>query len=123
MDQKNNNHHEYNPGNGFLMGLIVGGIATLLFTTKKGREIVKDLTEKGFERLEDLQDSIEEAVEIEDVAENDYLEPQSRPAELEENGKLPVKELKDEKIPEKKREAVSAAKPRRVVKRFFRKKN
>ena len=63
MDRKNNcNHrHQKNHGNGFILGVIVGVILTLLFTTKKGREIVKELTEKGLDKLSDLQGVMDEA--------------------------------------------------------------
>ena len=48
MEYRNNNHNGSGLGSGFLLGVIVGVIITLLFTTKKGREIVKELTEKGY---------------------------------------------------------------------------
>ena len=36
MDKQQNNHHGL--GNGFMLGLLVGVVVTLLFTTKKGRD-------------------------------------------------------------------------------------
>jgi gas vesicle protein len=55
------NSHKSSNGNGFLLGVIVGVIVALLFTTKKGREIVKELTEKGLDRFSDLQGVMNEA--------------------------------------------------------------
>lgn len=72
MDEKRDHNHQ--SSNGFLMGVIVGAAATLLFTTKKGREIVKDLSDKGFEKLSEWEETIEKQESIEDV-ENDYIEP------------------------------------------------
>lgn len=76
MDHHNENHHDH-PGNGFLLGLIIGGVATLLFTTKKGREIVKDFVDKSLEKYSDLEKSVERAEkDYEDVIDGeDYLEP------------------------------------------------
>lgn len=70
-----NHRDNHNSGNGFLLGLIVGGVATLLFTTKKGREIVKDLSDRGLERLSELQDAMEEAKKgYEDTENEDYIQ-------------------------------------------------
>ncbi len=110
-----------NSGNGFLIGLILGSFATLLFTTKKGREIVKDFTEKGVEKLSELQSNIDKAVVTEKV-ENDYLEPEDRLQQQSEpeKPKLLAKEVKTDKANTSKKESVSVAKTPRTVKRFFR---
>lgn len=128
MDNPNNNNQN---NNGFLLGLIIGGVATLLFTTKKGREIVKDLTEQGIERISDLQGKMDKAVvEYEDVPGEDYVEPEERVAETPEpeKPKLLAKEsvssataAKSEKV-HKEKEVPFPPKPQRTVKRFFRKK-
>lgn len=112
MEDRHNHNHP--PSNGFLMGVIVGGIATLLFTTKKGREIVKDLADKGLEKYSDLQKTVEKTKqEYEEVIEgDDYLEP----VEVEKI-KLAKEIKKDEdKIP-------TPSKPHRADKRFFRKRS
>ncbi len=82
MEHKDRNH---NHGNGFILGLIIGGVATVLFTTKKGREIVKEITEKGFEKIADLQEGIEETVELEEGGKGDYLAPMDRSVPLEDD--------------------------------------
>ena len=83
--EKNNNHNGH--GNGFVPGVIVGVIVTLLFTTKRGREIVKDMAEKGLDKFAELQkamneassdmveavDEMEEALEEEMVEGEDYV--------------------------------------------------
>lgn len=113
MDHKDNNHY-HPPSNGFLMGVILGAVATLLFTTRKGREIVKDLADKGFEKYSDLEKALEKKTdEYEEIIEgDDYLEP----VEVE-KVKLAKEIKKDEdKIP-------TPPKPHRAVKRFFRKRS
>ena len=81
MDHKANNHHDHT-GNGFLVGVIIGGVATLLFTTKKGREIVKDLTSKSLDKFSEIQKNLDETVDFEEVDGGDYVEPEDRPAKL-----------------------------------------
>lgn len=49
----NERHHS---GNGFLFGIIVGVLLTLLFTTKKGRNILKTLADEGVDSINDLLD-------------------------------------------------------------------
>lgn len=77
MEQKHKcNHHSH--GNGFLVGVIVGVILTLLFTTKKGREIVKELTAKGLDAFSDFQkvmnETISDAKEATDEMEEELVE-------------------------------------------------
>jgi hypothetical protein len=58
MERNNHNQNNGN-GSGFLLGVIVGVILTLLFTTKKGREILKEVLEKGVEKFANLEDLME----------------------------------------------------------------
>ncbi|HVF69339.1 MAG TPA: YtxH domain-containing protein [Xanthomonadales bacterium] len=120
MDRKENNH-DHN-GNGFMLGVFLGSIATLLFTTKKGREIVKDMTEQGLEKFSELQDNIDKAVVTEEVEENDYIEPVDRPDQPKEieKPKLLAKDKKPEKNHSEKEESIQSPKPHRAVKRLFR---
>jgi esterase/lipase len=48
--------------NGFVWGLLLGGLITLLFTTERGRKILKEATAFGLEALEKLA---EEAQDLE----------------------------------------------------------
>ncbi|OGH44586.1 MAG: hypothetical protein A3J14_00625 [Candidatus Levybacteria bacterium RIFCSPLOWO2_02_FULL_37_18] len=55
----NNNHDNHNSnafGNGFLLGAILGGVGVFLFGTKKGKRLLKTLTEEGIEGISDLED-------------------------------------------------------------------
>lgn len=110
MEQKHHNNAGF--GNGFVIGLLVGIIATLFVTTKKGREIFRELTDKGLNKFEDLerklQETEEEFTEVDD--ESEYLEPE------------PVKEAPKAQSPEKKHEASPSQTPHKEsrVRRFFR---
>lgn len=74
MEEKNHNHNGFS--NGFLLGLLVGILATLLVTTKKGRELLKEFTEKGLDKFSDLENKLqaevaEKAEEYEEFSEED----------------------------------------------------
>jgi gas vesicle protein len=61
MENNNNNHN--GSGNGFLLGVIVGVLATLLFTTKRGRAILKDVMERGIDKFANLEELMRETEE------------------------------------------------------------
>ena len=81
-------------GGGFLLGVIVGVLITLLFTTKRGREIFKDVLEHGVEKFSNLEDLMREVQEKEAVEpeENDFVPTQPvPPAVVAEQKKAEVK--------------------------------
>jgi gas vesicle protein len=45
-------------GSGFLLGLLIGILVTLLITTKKGREILKELMDKAIKKISDFEESV-----------------------------------------------------------------
>lgn len=76
--------------NTFVMGILVGVALTLLLTTKKGRKLLKLLTEEGADRIskwEDMlqkaqEEAIEEDLEEEEIVESEeYVEPAERQVE------------------------------------------
>lgn len=60
-----------NSGNGFLLGMIVGGAIVFLLGTDKGRAILKSLTDEGISGLSDI---------LENVEEEEYYEEESKEA-------------------------------------------
>jgi gas vesicle protein len=60
MDQQSNKSQK-SGGNGFILGVIVGVMIALLFTTKKGRAILRDITEKGIDKLSSLEELTKKA--------------------------------------------------------------
>jgi gas vesicle protein len=77
MEEK---HHQ-GGGNGFLAGVIVGVVITLLFTTKKGREIFKDTVDRAIDKFNNLQDKVETKLDEQEVFDDedegdDYVKPE-----------------------------------------------
>lgn len=82
-DNRDVRNHDASNGwsSGFLFGLLVGVALTLLFTTKKGRRILKALTDEGMHKLSQWEDLVEKlpenmdpaAREIEEEAEDTYV--------------------------------------------------
>ncbi|MGI8419572.1 MAG: hypothetical protein ACR2LN_02910 [Candidatus Levyibacteriota bacterium] len=70
MEQRN--QQQGGQGNGFLLGVIVGVLITLLFTTKRGRAILKDVMEHGFEKFSNLEKLMQEIQEKELIEEEDH---------------------------------------------------
>ncbi|MEK7571055.1 MAG: YtxH domain-containing protein [Patescibacteria group bacterium] len=117
-----NKQSSNNLGSGFFLGLIVGVIVTLLFTTKKGRKILHNLTEKSMDKVSTIENRFHE------VKENVKEDIQSLKADLEEIEEdirdTIVDELPDKKIVHHKphvHEEEDAKKS--PVKKFFSKKN
>lgn len=80
MDKnKHECHHERGSGNGFLLGVLVGVVLTLLFTTDKGRKILKELSENGLEALDDRLRNFEEGDENVVADEEDHEKMEVRP--------------------------------------------
>lgn len=79
MEHNNNqNNQNGNGGGGFLLGVMVGVAITLLFTTKKGREIFKDTVNRALDKVSELQNTVEESVQFddEDIDGDDYIKPE-----------------------------------------------
>lgn len=70
------NEKQNKSSNGFLLGMIVGGSLVFLLGTKKGRKILKNLSENGLEALEGILDieEIESLYDGEDMSEVDSEE-------------------------------------------------
>lgn len=62
MNNNGNNNQHSNGGfiNGLLLGVIIGGGAVFLLGTKKGKKLLKTLTEEGLEGISELEDLLEE---------------------------------------------------------------
>ena len=50
MDNKNGHHG----GNSFIWGLLIGAVLASLITTKRGRQIIRELTDLGIEIFENF---------------------------------------------------------------------
>lgn len=103
-------------GNSFLMGVVVGVIITLLFTTKRGREIFKDVVEKGIHKFSDLETVLQDIhnkdkgfVDPEDEAVHDDYVPTEPIKELPQAPEPARKHVPETKV---KKEAVEVTEER-----------
>lgn len=105
--------------NGFLFGLIVGVVLALLFSTKKGRAILRELTEEGKDKfsglreyLDEVEDSVVDQDEVIDAYDDnlgasEYVAPEAESRhEVHEEKEAPVakqpeREVVHEKASEK----------------------
>lgn len=56
-DKKNEHTHgHHGSGNSFMLGALVGGALVFLLGTKKGRAILRELSDKGLDAIENVQD-------------------------------------------------------------------
>jgi gas vesicle protein len=101
MDKKQHNQQQNSLGGGFLLGLVLGVLITLLFSTKRGRELLKEWTEKGINKLSDLETMIKEQTEKEnkqpEAPENDYIQKDQKQKEQERKLIAQEAEIIDEK--------------------------
>ncbi|MBI2431053.1 MAG: hypothetical protein HYV39_03500 [Candidatus Levybacteria bacterium] len=64
----NSNNNGGGFSHGFLLGIIIGGGVVFLLGTKKGKKLLKTITEEGLEGIAELEDLVEdEALEQEDT--------------------------------------------------------
>ena len=95
---KHDHHHGGGFGNGFLIGFIIGAAVIFFLFTKRGKELLKTITEEGIEGVEEFKELLDS-----DVEEEEYDE---------------APEQKVEKVIAKTEEVVAPLK--RSAKRFFR---
>lgn len=100
-------HKQHQSGslNGFLLGVAVGVLVALLFTTKKGRHILKTFTEEGLDKVSLLEGLLSETEE--EVIEGETL------ADITQEEVLPVKTQK--------KQSSTVSKMKASTRRFFRK--
>lgn len=67
MTMNNNNKGGFL--NGFLWGAIVGGIVIFLLTSKKGKKLLKFLTEEGLDGVSELEELFGEKISGDDYEE------------------------------------------------------
>ena len=102
--------HDKHGGNAFFWGLIIGALFATLLTTKRGRQILRELTNLGLELFEDFveekttkssgpkvnqppDEDIENIEEVKQDLESEITEIESKPEESIEEP-LPPKEPK-----------------------------
>ncbi len=113
MDQRETK--QQGGGNGFIFGVIVGVLIALLFTTKKGREILRDVSEKIISKLSKMEQYANQTDDISELfdeidEEEDYVKsnPQAAAAVQKEEETIAKVEKKAE-VKEVKKEVPKAA--------------
>ncbi len=66
-----NNKSGNNFFSGFLLGALVGGIVVFLLATKKGKKILKAISEEGAGNISNLLDKIDKSVDMQDESMDD----------------------------------------------------
>ena len=84
--------------NGFVLGLIIGGAAVFLLGTKTGKNILKIISEEGFDGLLGLLEEYELA-DVED--EGEIYEESENESHSDSNGVVEPHEAEKEIIPKK----------------------
>lgn len=69
-----------NDSNGFFLGVIVGAFVTALFTTHKGKEILREITDKSIESWDDVEKALEdmESDDVDDSPTTEYVTPEEK---------------------------------------------
>lgn len=104
--ENNNNKSGNNFFSGFLLGALVGAAIVLLLVTKKGKKILKAISEEGEGKISNILNKIENSVDLDEIAEE---EPSFSPAAG-----------KEESLPQKKFITKEAVEDKPRIRRFFR---
>jgi hypothetical protein len=91
MDEKK--HSGGGLSSGFLLGVVVGVIITLVLTTKRGKRILKLITEEGIHKLSDFEGVFDDMIE---EYEHTPAEPTQKPVELLEHVEEDDEEMEEE---------------------------
>jgi len=120
----NNNHHNNRFFDGFLWGAIIGGGLVFLLSTKKGKKLLKTITEEGVGGLSEiLEAQMDEGEETEDSEGEEMERVVEEPKIIKGNGV--TKNNSEPVVPQSKIKSASPSQGfgGQVRKRFFRKKS
>jgi len=74
MDNNNpstNSGHGGNFFSGFLLGFLIGGFVVFLLATKKGKKLLKTISEEGMDNLSNILEKTGEAENLDEVYEEE----------------------------------------------------
>ena len=72
---ENNNKSNGNFFSGFLLGVLVGGFLVFLLGTKKGKKLLKAISEEGLDNLSGILEKEDKAVGLDEVYEEEEVAP------------------------------------------------
>ncbi len=81
----NNNRSGSNFFGGFLLGFLIGGLAVFLLGTKKGKKILKTISEEGLDNLSNILEKAGEAGNLDEVYEEEEEAAPEKQASVKEN--------------------------------------
>jgi len=86
-----NNRSGGNSFSAFIMGMLVGGFIVFLLATKKGKRILKAISEEGFDKVTGIIEKAEKSVDFDEAFEEEEEEivPKKRIVVREETGEKP----------------------------------
>lgn len=108
-----------NTGNGFnlfLFGVLIGVLATLLLTTKKGRKILKVIMDEGIERFSRIEDVFGRVEE--EMVEDEMVEPDPMADMVNEVSPEAVKTAIEAPVPVKRVEKIEIDEPKKSRRLF-----
>lgn len=76
--------------NGFLLGALIGAGAVFLLTSKKGKELLKTLSEEGLDNISELLQQEDQIVDDEDEVESEKKESNGQEGHPQEINKKPL---------------------------------
>lgn len=71
MDNNSNNNSGNNFFSGFLLGVLVGAAVVFLLGTRKGKKLLKAISENGIDNISNILDKAEKSVDLDEVARED----------------------------------------------------
>lgn len=98
----NNNKSGNNFFNGFLLGLLVGAAIVFLLGTKKGKRLLKAISEEGIENISNILEKTDKSVDLDEIINEEQ------------------EEALEAEMPEKRGENIERTVRKPVAKRFFR---
>lgn len=71
MENKSANSGQGNFFNGFLLGLLVGAFVVFVLGTKKGKKLLKAISEKGLDDISNILDGVDKEEDLDEVYEEE----------------------------------------------------
>jgi len=76
MDNNNNNKSGNNFLGGFLFGVLVGAVIVFLLATKKGKKILKAISDDGLDNISDILEKVNKTTGLDEMYDEEEPTPQ-----------------------------------------------
>ncbi len=78
MDNKNNNNSGSNFFSGFLLGVVVGAAVVFLLGTKKGKRLLKAISEEGLDNISNILEEADGTTGLKTNKEDEKITPKRK---------------------------------------------